>query len=332
MNKAGTGILATGHYLPQTIQTNEALCEKIEGLTPEWIVTKTGIKRRYHVATDETATSMALQAAEKAIGHAAIDAKEIGLVIVASFSQDYLFPPMSAKIHALLSLPKTCQILDVNTNCVGLVTALTIASERMQNDESIKHALVIGVEVLSKFTDQTDQDTSIFFSDGAAAVILGNTNVGSGYSSAKFLTDSSTFESVRMRAGGSSFPAHTKTDDAKAYFIEQNGLATWKQAVTNLPLVINNLLEKEQLKIDDVDFFIFHQANGFLIDYILKKMKIPLTKTYTNVEEIGNTGSASIGIALSEAFEKGLIKSGDNLVIAGVGAGFNFGACLFKMQ
>jgi 3-oxoacyl-[acyl-carrier-protein] synthase III len=332
MNKQGTGIIATGHYLPQTIQTNEALCEKIAGLTPGWIIAKTGIKRRYHVAADETATSMAMKAAENAIARAAIDTRDIGLVIVASFSQDYLFPPLSAKIHALLSLPKTCQIFDVNTNCVGLVTALTLASERMQNDHTIKYAMVIGVEVLSKFTDQTDQDTSIFFSDGAAAVILGPTKEGSGYRSAKFLTDSSTFESVRMRAGGSSFPAHTETDDAKAYFIEQNGLATWKQAVTNLPLVINNLLDKEQMKTEDVDFFIFHQANGFLIDYILKKMKIPQAKTYTNVEEIGNTGSASIGIALSEAFEKGLIKSGDNLLIAGVGAGFNFGACLFKMQ
>lgn len=331
MNKQGIGILATGHYLPQTVQTNESLCGMIDGLTTEWIIAKTGIKRRYHVAADETATSMALQASENAIARAAIETKEIGLIIVASFSQDYLFPPLSAKVHSLLSLPKACQILDINTNCVGLVTALTIASERMQHDDTIKYALVIGVEVLSKFTDQKDQDTSIFFSDGAAAVILGKVKDGYGYSSAKFLTDSSTFESVRMRAGGSSFPANTKSDDTKAYFIEQNGLATWKQAVTNLPLVINNLLEKEKMKIDDIDFFIFHQANGFLIDYILKKMKIPLTKTYTNVEEIGNTGSASIGIALSEAFEKGLIKSGDNLVIAGVGAGFNFGACLFKM-
>jgi 3-oxoacyl-[acyl-carrier-protein] synthase-3 len=96
-------------------------------------------------------------------------------------------------------------------------------------------------------------------------------------------------------------------------------------------VVIQKLLEKENLKIDEIDFFIFHQANGFLIDYLMKKMKVPLTKTYTNVEEIGNTGSASIGIALSEAYSKGLIKKGNNLIIAGVGAGFNFGACLFKV-
>lgn len=114
-------------------------------------------------------------------------------------------------------------------------------------------------------------------------------------------------------------------------YAEQNGLATWKQAVTNFPVVIQKLLDKENLKMDEIDFIIFHQANGFLIDYLMKKMKVPLNKTYTNVEEIGNTGSASIGIALSEAYSKGLIKKGSNLVIAGVGAGFNFGACLFKV-
>ncbi|MEO6540724.1 MAG: ketoacyl-ACP synthase III [Ferruginibacter sp.] len=332
MNSKGTGILGTGHYLSQHIQTNEELCEIVEGLTPDWIIAKTGIKRRFHVSKDETATSMALNASKRAIENAGIDTKEIGLVVVASFSQDYLFPPLSAKIHSLLGLSKACQVFDINTNCVGLVTAMTLAAERLRSDPSIRFALVIGVEVLSKFTDAKDKDTSIFFSDGAAAVILGEVKEGSGYSSAKFLTDSSTFESVRMRAGGSSFPANAKTEDAKAFFIEQNGLATWKQAVTNLPVVINKLLENENKKIEEIDFFIFHQANGFLIDYVLKKLKIPLTKTYTNVEEIGNTGSASIGIALSEAFEKGLIKSGDNLILAGVGAGFNFGACLFKMQ
>jgi 3-oxoacyl-[acyl-carrier-protein] synthase-3 len=133
-----------------------------------------------------------------------------------------------------------------------------------------------------------------------------------------------------MRGGGSSFPISEKSEDIKVLYIEQNGLATWKQAVTNLPIVIQKLLEREHLTIDEIDFFIFHQANGFLIDYLMKKMKVPLNKTYKNVEEIGNTGSASIGIALSEAFACGLIKKGSNLVIAGIGAGFNFGASVWR--
>jgi len=325
------GILGTGHYLPSKIQSNEDLCELIPELTPEWILSKTGIKRRHHLSKDETASSMSIEAFKNAITNSGIDTKDIGLVIVASFSQDYLFPPMSAKIHSYFGLQKDCQIIDINTNCVGLVTALTIASERMKCNTSIKSALVIGTEVLSKYTNPKDKETAVFFSDGASAVVLGRVDDAIGFRSAKFMTDSSTYESVRMRGGGSSFPIAEKSEDLKVLYAEQNGLATWKQAVTNFPVVIQKLLENENLKIDEIDFFIFHQANGFLIDYLMKKMKVPLYKTYTNVEEIGNTGSASIGIALSEAYSNGLIKKGSNLVIAGVGAGFNFGACLFKV-
>ena len=327
----GIGIIGTGHYLPSNIQSNDDLCELIPDINPEWIKSKTGIKRRYHLSIDETASSMAINASENGIANARIDKKEIGLVIVASFSQDYLFPPMSAKIHSYFELVKDCQIIDVNTNCVGFVTALTIAAERMKFDSSIKNALIIGVEVLSKYTNPKDKETAVFFSDGASAIVLGRVDVSLGFRNAKFMTDSSTYESVRMRGGGSSFPISEKSDDSKVLYTEQNGLATWKQAVTNLPVVIQKLLERENLTMDEIDFFIFHQANGFLIEYLMKKMKVPLNKTYTNVEEIGNTGSASIGIALSEAFAGGLIKKGSNLVVAGVGAGFNFGACLFKI-
>ena len=331
-NNKGVGIIGASHYLPKKIQTNEEICEGIDGLTQEWILSKTGIKRRFHVSEGETAADMAFAAAKNVINKNDIDVKDIGLVIVASFSQDYLFPPLSSKIHSLLGLGKECQILDVNTNCVGLVTAITIASERMQNDRSIKVGLVIGVELLSKFTNMADRDTAIFFSDGASALLLGEVESNFGYIGAKFLTDSSTYESVRMRGGGSSYPANKEITEEKALFVEQNGLATWKQAITNLPIVINKLIEKEGKSIDEIDFFIFHQANSFLIDYVLKKLKIPLNKTYMNVEEIGNTGSASIGIALSEAYEQGLIKNNSNIVLAGVGAGFNFGACIFKIQ
>ncbi len=332
MRDYGVGIVGCGHYLPDNIQTNEELCEKMLDLTPEIILSKTGIKRRYHVSKDETASSMAIYASKQAISKSGIDVSEIGLVIVASFSQDYLFPPMSAKLHLELGLAKECQILDINTACAGMVSGLSIASEKMLFHDSIENALVIGVEILSRFTDKKDKDTSIFFSDGASAIVLGKVEKNFGYQNSKFRTDSSTYESVRMRGGGSSFPINKITEDLKSLFIEQNGLATWKQAVTNFPVVIQQLIAHEKMKIEEVDFFIFHQANGFLIDYLMKKMKVASNLTYTNVEEIGNTGSASIGIALSEAFEKKLIKKNSNLVIAGLGAGFNFGASLFKMQ
>jgi len=332
MHNYRAGIIGTEHYLPSNIQSNEALCEEMKDLTPELIISKTGIKRRYYISEGETASSMAIEVSKKLIKTTRINFQDIGLVIVASFSQDYLFPPMSAKIHQSLGLNKNCQIIDLNTACAGMITALSIASEKMMFDNTIKNSLIIGVEILSKFTDKTDKDTAIFFSDGASAVMLGKVKTPFGYYNSSFRTDSSTYESVRMRGGGSSYPLAVPVSDPRALYIEQNGLATWKQAITNFPLVIQQLLKKENLLINEVDFFIFHQANGFLIDYLMKKMKVPLDKTYTNVQEIGNTGSASIGIALSEAFSKGLIKKNSNLIIAGLGAGFNFGASLFKIE
>ena len=325
----GIGIAGASHKLGSNIQSNEDLCLNLSDTTPEWIISKTGIKRRYHVTENESASSLAIDVCRELITKTGISISEIGLIIVASFSQDYLFPPLSAKIHSDLGASKQCQVIDINTNCTGLVTGLTTASERMLFDDSIKYSIVIGVEVLSRFTNPNDPDTAIFFSDGASAILLNKVNAGSGYIASKFLTDSSTYESVRMRGGGSSFPVGSANPQG-TLFIEQNGLATWKQAVTNLPVVINLLLTKTGLKVSNIDFVIFHQANHFLINYIMQKMKIPVERTYMNVEEYGNTGSASIGIALSEACAKGLIQAGNKILIAGVGAGFNFGACLFN--
>ena len=332
MNEFGIGILATSHYLPQNIQTNEDLCKSLNDTTPEWIIEKTGIKKRHYVSENETASGMSLIACEEIIKKTGIPVEEIGLIIVASFSQDYLFPPMSAKIHKDLGATKDCQIFDINTNCTGLVTATTLAAERMQSNPNIKYTLVVGVEILSRFTNSTDKDTAIFFSDGASAVLLGRVDKGYGLVTSKFTTDSSTYESVRLRGGGSTHARYNRPYSTGIDYMEQNGLATWKQAVTNLPGVITSVVKQAGILVNDVDFIIFHQANNNLINYILKKLKIPVNKTYNNVEEIGNTGSASIGIALSEAFQSGLIKSNSYLLLAGVGAGFNFGANLWKMQ
>lgn len=329
--KYGIGIVSVKHYLPNNILTNEGLGKNIEGLTPEWIIEKTGIKKRHYISGNETAASMAISVAQQLLKENKLNPAEIGLIIIASFSQDYLFPPLSAKIHSAIGASKDCQIMDINTNCVGLVTATTIAAEKMMINHKIKYSLIIGVEVLSAFTNLKDKDTAVFFSDGASGIILGKVKEDFGFINAQFATDSSAYESVRMRGGGSKYPANKLLNDISVNYIEQSGLATWKQAVTNLPYVIKKLIKEADMEIEDIDFFVFHQANGFLINYILGKLKIPINKTYTNVEEIGNTGSASIGIALSEAYSKGLIKSNSTLLIAGVGAGFNFGANLWKI-
>lgn len=298
-------------------------------VTPDWILSKTGIKRRFIASTSESTSSMATEASLKAISKCNIQPEDIGLIVVATFSPDYMFPPVSAKIQKNLKATNA-QIIDINTNCTGFVTALTVASDRMKVDETVKYALVIGAELHTRFINPKDKETAIFFSDGAGVAILGQVDEGDGVIKSSFKTDSSTYESVRYRGGGSSYPYINREFDESIDFIEMNGLATWKQAITNLPLVIKDVCKKADLNVEDVDFCIFHQANLNLIQYVMGKLKIPTEKTYTNVDEIGNTGSASIGIALSEAMNKGLIKKGNYVLLAGVGAGFNFGASIWK--
>ena len=330
MRDYGVGILGAAHYLPERIQTNEELCEVMKDVTPEWILNKTGIKRRYLASAEDSASGMATKAADKVINALNIPAGDIGLIIVATFSPDYMFPPVSAKIQQNLAA-KNAQIIDINTNCTGFVTALTIASDRMQVDDTIKYALVIGAELHTRFINPEDRETAIFFSDGAGAAMLGQVPKGTGIISSHFLTDSSTYEAVRYRGGGSSFPLVNRLFTPEIDFIEMNGLATWKQAITNLPKVIKGVVAKSGMQIEDIDFCIFHQANLNLIQYVMAKLKVPFEKTYTNVEEIGNTGSASVGIALSEALERGKIQPGNTVLFAGVGAGFNFGASIWKI-
>jgi 3-oxoacyl-[acyl-carrier-protein] synthase-3 len=330
MIERNIGIIGSSHYLPEYIQTNEELCDQLTDVTPDWIIAKTGIKRRYIAGRNDSASSMAIEAAKIVIEKNNISLDDIGLIVVATFSPDYMFPPVSAKIQKELKA-KNAQIIDINTNCTGFVTALTVASDRMLVDNSVKYSLVIGVELHTRFINPKDKETAIFFSDGAGVALLGEVGKEMGIIASKFHTDSSTYESVRYRGGGSSYPYANRSFKPEIDYIEMNGLATWKQAITNLPIVIDNLCKKSNISIQEVDFVVFHQANLNLIKYVMAKLKVPMSKTYTNVQEIGNTGSASIGIALSDAMEQGKIKKDDLVLLAGVGAGFNFGASLWRM-
>lgn len=326
----GIKISGVGHCLPSRIETNEDLCKNLD-VGPDWIIEKTGIERRFKVDAEESCSSLATVAAKKAIENGGLKPADIDLIIVCTFSGDYIFPPVSAKVHFNLKCGNA-QIFDLQANCCGLVTGITVASDRMFSDPDIRNALVIGAEVNSRYIDTKDSNTAIYLSDGSGAVVLSKTEKNSGILSSYFYTDSSNFEAVRMRGGGSSYrggtPFSEKIDPSN--FMEMNGVATWKQAITHLPHVIRKACEKSNITIDEIDFIIFHQANKNMIDYIVKKMNIGIDKTYINVDKIGNTGAASVGIALSEAFERGLIKPNKNIMLAAVGAGFNFGASLWR--
>jgi len=332
--KTGVNILATGQYLPTLIETNEELCKNLN-IDPSWIIDKTGITCRYKVADGETCSSMATQAALQAINKSNISIDDINLIIVCTFSGDYIFPAVSAKVHFNLKCKDT-QIFDIQVNCCGLLTGLTVASERMFNDSDIKNALVIGSEVNSKYINNCDINTSVYMSDGASAIILSRCTDYYGILGSYFFTDSTNYEAVRMRNGGSEYrlnnfiSSDTSNSPNSFEFMEMNGIATWKQAITHLPKTITKACLKSNVKVTDIDFIIFHQANLNMIQYILKKMGFNENQSYINVDKIGNTGSASLGIALDEALNNNLIKNGQLVLFAAVGAGFTFGASVWR--
>jgi 3-oxoacyl-[acyl-carrier-protein] synthase-3 len=288
---SGIAITGVGHQLPALIEDNETLCRNLR-VTPAWIVEKTGIQRRYLAGEGETASDYAVRAARKAMLMAGIDASAIDMVIC-------------------------------------FISGLTAASDRMRIDAEVRHALVIGVEFNSRFIDRRDADTAIYCSDGASAVVLGRVpeaEAAAGLVASAFFTDSTNYEAVRLRGGGSSYPLPSRAERS----MEMNGLATWKQAITHLPKVIRAACAKAGLGLDEIDFLIFHQANLRLIEFVMARMHVAMNRTFTNVQEIGNTGAASVGIALSEAVEQGLLKLGDRVLFAAVGAGFNYSASIWQ--
>lgn len=325
---SGISITGVGHHLPALAEDNATLCSGLD-VTPEWILEKTGIEKRYVAAADDSASDFATKAGQRALKMAAVAPDQVDLIVVCTFSGDYLFPPVSAKVQQQLKAANA-QIFDVQVNCTGFVTGLTIASDRMKVDPSVRHAMVIGVEFMTRYIDRTDVNTAIYLSDGAGAAVLSRVEPNLGIQASAFHTDSSNFEAVRMRGGGSSFQHHGKAFDPAIDYMEMNGIATWKQAITHLPKVIRKACEKSNVALASVDFLLFHQANLRMIEYIVKKMGFDMSKTYTNVQHVGNSGAASLAIVLSEAVSKGCLKNGDVLVLAAVGAGFNFGASVWR--
>ena len=324
-------ISGVGHHLPEDVETNETLCRNLD-VTPEWIVEKTGIQQRYIAGSDDTASDYAVAAAERALAMAGVAAADVDLIVACTFSGDYVFPPLSAKVQRELRAG-SAQVLDVQANCTGFVTGLTVASDRMKVDPTVRHALVIGVELNSRYVDRGDVNSAIYLGDGAGAAVLSRSDdPAAGIQASAFHTDSSNYEAVRMRGGGSSFRSAGRPYDAAVDLMEMNGIATWKQAITHLPRVVRAACAKSEVELSSVDFLLFHQANLRMIEYVVRKLGFDLSRTFTNVARVGNTGSASLAIAMSEAVERGLLKNGDTVVLAAVGAGFNFGASVWRWQ
>lgn len=328
----GIRIVGHSHRLGSYRESNEELCANLD-IEPDWIVQKTGIKQRYLVGPDEGASDLAHEVVEKALMKSGIASTEVDLIICCTFSNDYNYPALAAKVHKSVGAKRECQTFDLQANCAGFVAGLSVASDLMTASDSINRAVVIGVEINSAFIDRTDRESCIYMSDGAAAIILEKSDDygAAGKMASAFDTDSSTYEAVRLKYGGSrhSDPNRVKDGSIKP-FMEMNGITTWKQAITLLPKNIKRCVCKANINLADIDNIFFHQANKNMIEYIMKKLKLDAGKTYINVDEVGNTGAASVGIALSDFLTRNDIKAGSIILFSAVGAGFNFGSVVWR--
>ncbi len=190
--------------------------------------------------------------------------------------------------------------------------------------------MVIGTALQSKYLNWKIPENSIFYGDGSGAAIVSRVPKNYGLLATDIFTDSKAYEDVRLRGGGNLFAADSYQKNKESFLYDMNGLETWKQVITNQPKVIENVLEKANIKKNKVDLFIFHQANKNLLDYLSNKLGIKKDKTFTTVEKFGNTADASIAITLNDALKKKRIQKGSIVLISGVGAGFVFGASLFR--
>jgi 3-oxoacyl-[acyl-carrier-protein] synthase-3 len=201
------------------------------------------------------------------------------------------------------------QFYDLAAACSGFVSALTAVADRMNADPSLRYALVVGTELMSPYVDPTDPETMPYFSDGAGAIVLGRSQFG--ILSSAFYADTADLDMVRCQRGK---------------YAEMKGLVTGKQAVAHLPDTMRRACERANWALTDTDLIVFHQANEKLIRYFMHAFGLPMERTYTNVARIGNTGVASVPIALADVAQKGLLQRGDRLLLASVGAGFGFGS------
>ena len=327
-----TKILSTGKFLPEKVMTNDDLA-KLSDTNDQWIQERTGIKERRVSDTEkgEYPSYMAQKAAEQAIEQAGIDKNDIDMIMCSITIGDMLFPNTASMIQDKLGITSHCACMDVNAACTGVVYGLVNANALIQTGV-YKNILLVGVEMTSRFNNWADRGSSILFGDGAGAMLLSRAEEGeeSEIIISKLASDSSKKDHLKLPAGGAIQPVNYEILDNNAQYVSMNGPEVFKAAVKTMASHCAHLLEHSRTPMDQVDWFIPHQANLRIIEAVGKRLEFPLEKVISNVQHYANTSSASIPIALTEALADGKIKRGDTLMLAAFGAGLTSGAILLK--
>ncbi|MBN1226746.1 MAG: ketoacyl-ACP synthase III [Deltaproteobacteria bacterium] len=322
-------IIGTGSFTPEKIVPNSYF-EKIVNTTNEWITTRTGIEERRMIIPGEALSDLATPAAQRALEMANIPAEDLDLIVVGTSTPDMLSPSSACIIQNNLENKKAAAF-DVNAACPGFIYGLSIAEKFIQ-DGSHTYALVIGSEIISNRIDYEDRGTCVLFGDGAGAVVLGpcNGNNNGEILSSHLHSDGSLWELLNIPGGGSRNPPSYDMLDERLHVIKMKGNEVFKYAVRTMVDVASEAMEKNSVSSEDIDWFIPHQANIRIMETVANRLKIPLEKMIVTIHKYGNTSAASIPVALDENVRSGQIKRGDLILVASFGAGFVWGAVLFR--
>jgi 3-oxoacyl-[acyl-carrier-protein] synthase-3 len=323
----GVTITGTGSAIPEKVVTNEDLT-KLVNTSDEWIRTRTGISERRVVEDHTPVSELCVEAAKKALLDAKISSEEIDLIIVATITPDMPMPGTACIVQEKLGAVNAAAF-DLAAACTGFVYALSTGMQFIAAG-TYKTVLVIGADTLSKLVDWQDRSTCILFGDGAGTVVLQKAPLGKGILSVHLGSDGSGGNLLYVPAGGSLLPASQDTVAKGSHFIKMNGNEVFKFAVRTIAEATAKALKKCNKTIDDIDYFIPHQANIRIIEAAIKRLKLSPDKVHINLQHYGNSSAASVPVALDEAAREGKIKNGDTILLVAFGGGLTWGASVIQ--
>lgn len=327
MGKINAVITGVGGYVPDYILNNEELSRMVD-TTDEWITTRVGIKERRILTEEGLGTSyLARKAAKQLIQKTGVDPDTIDALIVTTTTPDYKFPSTASIVLGKLGL-KNAFAFDFSAACCGFLYTLDVAASMIQSGR-YKKIIVIGADKMSSLVDYTDRATCVLFGDGAGAVLVEATeeeNVG--VQNSYLRTDGQGLPFLHMKAGGSVCPPSHFTVDQRLHYLYQEGRTVFRYAVTDMSNDVMKIMEMNNLKAEDVNWVIPHEANLRIIEAVTKRAGIPLDKVVVNIDHYGNTSAATIPLALWDAESQ--LKKGDNVIFTAFGAGFVHGASFYK--
>jgi 3-oxoacyl-[acyl-carrier-protein] synthase-3 len=320
-------ITGVGACAPDRVLTNAELATMVE-TSDEWIVQRTGIRERRIVDETEAASDLGLRAAQQALERAGVEPREVDLIVVGTTAGDHMFPTTANIVQDRLGC-RNAGSMDLYAACAGSVYSLSVGSQYVTSGK-YRTVLCIGAECLSRITDYTDRGTCILLADAAGAAVLRPSDDESGIIDTDLYSDGRYGELLCQPAGGSRQPATRDTVEQRLHYAKMKGNEVFKVAVRMFGDCAERILTRHGFTASDLDLFVPHQANLRIIEAAVKRLKFPMERVIVNVDRYGNTGAASVYVALEEAWSTKRLSAGDLVLLAAFGGGFTWGAALLR--